>query len=364
MHNRSVRLILCVVATLIMTGLLGGCATTQEVQKRRYFFPRLPERPRLEWLNAYSDSNDFPKKGMGSLLASVVGEEAGLALESPLDIKASADGRVFVADTALPGVLVFDLKNKLVREMGTEKSHQAFVRPTNLALDDNGNLYVVDVDRKNITVFDTTEKPVREIAYAGTMQSGGALAWDRFRKRLVCVDTRGSLVYFLTPEGKLLGSFGRPGDLDGEFNRPSAVTLNSKGEIIVADAFNARVQVFDAEGKFLRKFGVRGDSPGEFQQIKSVAVDSEDHVYVTDGKGNKVEIFSATGDYLLTFGARASVVVTGRSVPFGFLIPQGIHIDANDVIYVVDSLNKRFQVIQYMSDEFIKKNPIPGVDLK
>ncbi len=366
MRNILFRLMLYGAVALVLAGMLGGCATTtQEVQKRRYFFPRLPERPRFEWLNAYMDDSAFQKKGgLSSFLANVVGEEVGIALDSPLDIKAAPDGRVFVTDTSLPGVVIFDLKKQNVRLLGEEKGQRLFVRPTNIALDDSGNLYVLDVDRKMIAVFDSAERPVREIAYANTMKSGGALAWDRQRKRLLCVDTRGDTVYFLTSEGKLIDSFGKAGDQDGQFNRPSSITVNGKGEIVIADAFNARIQVFDGDGKFLRKFGVRGDNPGEFQQIKSVAVDSEDHVYVTDGKGNKVEVFSTTGDYLLTVGARGSVLETGRSVPYGFLIPQGITVDANDVIYVVDSMNKRFQVIQYLSDDFIRKNPIPGIELK
>jgi DNA-binding beta-propeller fold protein YncE len=351
---------------LVLAGMLGGCATTtQEVQKRRYFFPRLPERPRFEWLNAYMDDSAFKKKGgLGSFLANVVGEDLGIALDSPLDIKVAPDGRVFVTDTSLPGVVIFDMKNQQVRLLGGDKGQQMFVRPTNIALDDSSNLYVLDVDRKLISVYDSAERPVREIVYANTMKGGGALVWDRQRKRLLCADTRGDAIYFLSSEGKLIGSFGKSGDQDGEFNRPSSIAVDSKGEIIVADAFNARIQIFDGDGKFLRKFGVRGDNPGEFQQIKAVAVDSEDHVYVTDGKGNKVEVFSTAGDYLLTVGARGSVLETGRSVPYGFLIPQGITVDANDIIYVVDSMNKRFQVIQYLSDDFIKKNPIPGFELK
>ena len=365
MRNKVFRLMLYGSVALVLAGMLGGCATTQEVQKRRYFYPRLPERPRYEWLNAYSDDSTFQKKGgFGSFLASVVGEERTLALDSPLDIKVAPDGRVFVTDTTLPGVVIFDLKKQVVRLLGDDKGQKQFVRPTNIALDDSGNIYVLDVDRKMISVFDSAERPLREIAYANTMKSGGSMAWDRLHKRLVCVDTRGDTVYFLAPDGKLAGSFGKPGDQDGQLNRPSSVTINSKGEIIVADAFNARIQIFDGDGKFLRKFGVRGDNPGEFQQIKSVAVDSEDHVYVTDGKGNKLEVFSTTGDYLLTVGARASVLETGRTVPYGFLIPQGITIDANDVLYVVDSMNKRFQVIQYLSDAFIRKNPIPGFEFK
>ncbi len=348
---------------LYVVGLLGGCAT-QEVKTQRYLFPRLPERPRYEWLASYQSANDFPKKGFGAFMDSVVGGDDTAAFDKPLDIKVTDEQKVYVSDHGIPGVVVFHLKNKDVPMLGGGRYPGEFVRPTNIALDDQGNLYVLDTDRKSILVFDRNENMTRQLNFAAEMKGGGGLIYDKAGKRLICADVKGDKVVMLTTEGKVLGSFGTPGDQDGQFNRPSTVAINSKGEIIVGDMMNARIQVFDSNGKFLRKFGTRGDSPGEIQLMKGVAVDSEDHVYVSDGKGNKVEVFSDKGDYLLTFGARGSVVATGKTLPFGFLLPQGIFIDREDRIYVVDSMNYRFQVIQYLSDDYLRKNPIPGVVVK
>jgi sugar lactone lactonase YvrE len=123
---------------------------------------------------------------------------------------------------------------------------------------------------------------------------------------------------------------------------------------------NARIQIFDANGKFLRQFGSRGDGPQDFQVLKGLALDSEDNIFITDGKGHKVVIYSTDGDFLLTFGGLFSTVVTGKDSMGGFVMPQGIFIDKSDQIYVVDQMNHRFQVFQYISDDFLKNNPIKG----
>ena len=94
--------------------------------------------------------------------------------------------------------------------------------------------------------------------------------------------------------------------------------------------------------------------------MKGVAVDSEDHIYVTEGKGHKLIIFGTNGEYLLTVGGLYSAITTGKQAPGGFVIPQGVFIDDKDVIYVVDQLNRRFQMFQYISDDFLRRNPIQG----
>jgi DNA-binding beta-propeller fold protein YncE len=364
MSNISIRVIMTALALPLLGALLGGCAATQEVQNRRYFFPKLPERPRYEWLAAYQSENDFPKKGFDAFMDKVVGVADATGFDKPLDIKVTDEQKVYVADTGLRGVVVFDLKNKEVHMVGRGRFSDELVRPTNLALDDQENLYVMDADRKAILVFDKNENLTRQFNFSGEMKSGGGIVFDKAKKLLICADTQGNRVVSLSPEGKVVSSIGTSGDKDGQSNRPSAVAINSKGELIVGDMMNARIQIFDSNGKFLRKFGNRGDSPGEFQLMKGVAVDSEDHIYVSDGKGNKVEVFSDKGDYLITVGSRGSVAQTGKVLPFGFLLPQGIYIDRYDRVYVVDAMNTRFQVIQYLSDDFLKKNPIPGVKVQ
>ena len=127
--------------------------------------------------------------------------------------------------------------------------------------------------------------------------------------------------------------------------------MNSRGDILVADVFNARVQVFSERGIFKHKFGRRGDGDADFQLIKSIAVDSDDNIYVVDGKSHKVKIFNKSGELLLALGDFYSTVGSGKKAPGGFAVPVGIDIDAHDRIFVVDQLNARIQVFQYFSEK-------------
>ena len=55
-----------------------------------------------------------------------------------------------------------------------------------------------------------------------------------------------------------INQFGSKGSGDGQFDVPYSVACNSRGEIVVSDTVNHRIQVFDRNGKFLFKFGSRG----------------------------------------------------------------------------------------------------------
>lgn len=353
------------VGAVAMAALFVGCAG-QQVQKqdRRFFWPPLPERPRIEWIKAYYSQLDFPKEGFKSFMASIAGEEESITFMKPLDIKSDGKGKVYVTDAGMQGIVVYDLVNHDVHMFGKEQSSGLFKQVIGVTIDSAGNIYASDSEKNLVIVFTPDEKPLRTIDLSKHVQKGGGLGMDNKRNRLFVADARGHKVVAFGLDGSHLFSIGQRGDGDGAFNFPIDVEINSKGEIIVADSMNARVQIFDPEGKFLRKFGRRGDGLGDFQIIKALAVDSEDNIYVTDGKGHKLEVYSSAGDYLISIGGLYSVHATGKEAPGGFLIPQGIDIDANDTIYVVDQLNRRFQVFQYISDRYLKEHPIPGLEAK
>lgn len=338
----------------------AGCAAAPPRPETRFFWPPLPERPRIEWLGAYSSQNDFPKGATEKFFATIVGEEQTVSLEKPIAIRSDGSGKVYVGDPGIPGVYVFDFEKNVMRPFGRAEAEARLEQPVGIAIDGNGRIYVSDTKKNALLVFDRDELPVGLISLKGVTEKCGDVAYDRVGKRLLVVDLRGHRIQALSLDGKLLSSVGTRGTQPGEFNFPNAVAVNNKGEIIVADAMNARIQIFSGEGKFLRMFGERGDAPGTLQLIKGVAVDSDDNIYVTDGKGHKVEVFSTRGDYLITIGGAYSAITTGKTAPGGFVIPQGIDIDKNDMIYVVDQLNRRFQSFRYISDSYLKANPIPG----
>lgn len=342
--------------------LLSACATTApQKDTRRYFWPQLPERPRIEWLKSYVSEDDFDEGGSKKFLAALAGEDAQILLDRPLDIVGNSRGVIYIAEPAQKNVTVFDFPSKKVYRLLPESAKKSeFEQPISVTVDESDNLYVGDILKKKIMVYDKQHAPKFTIDLEPNVSSVGGITIDRKNKRIVVADTRAHKICFLDLDGKFRNCVGDRGDKDGFFNYPGPVKFNKKGELVVGDTMNARIQILDEEGKFLRKFGNRGDGPQDLQVLKGLDMDSEGHIYVTDGKAHKVVIFSDTGDFLLTIGGKFAANVSGKEAQGGFLVPQGIYFAPDDRFYVVDQLNRRFQVFQYMSDAFLLKNPIPG----
>lgn len=342
-----------------IAGLLAGCAAQQQ-EVRHFYWPQLPERPRIEWKKAYSSQLDFPKTGFEKFTAAVAGEDQPIRFEKPLDIVSTGEGKVYVSDPGNALVYVYDMVNREVHMLGRDAAVGLFRAPLGVTVDPQGNVYVADGEQNSILVLDKDEKPIRAIPLKGKVVRPAGLAFDARNNHLLVADSQGHKIVMYKPDGTWAASFGKRGDRDGEFNYPVGVTVDHKGEIVVADSMNARIQIFDGTGKFLRKFGQRGDGAADFQIIKSVAVDSDDDIYVTDGKASRILIFDTKGNYLLSIGGLYSALTSGKEAPGGFVIPEGINIDKNDAIFVVDQLNKRFQMFQYISDKYMAEHPIPG----
>lgn len=336
--------------------ICAGCATAPQV-KQRYFWPPPPDTPKIEWLGAYSGQGDLKNPGLMEL---IVGETTAVGLDRPTFITADGNGKVYVTDFALKTVVVFDLVAKNYHPLASG----VFEHPTGVAVDKQGNVYVGDMKTNKVLVFDRNEKPLYAIDLRNNVKSIGSIAVDKSRNRLIVPDVKGNqvLVYDLVSKAVLF-SFGgsgvvEPGSETASFNFPTSVTVDGNGIILVCDSMNANIARFTADGKFISRFGRRGDGAGDFNLIKAVAVDSEGHIYVTDSKSNRISIYNEKGEVLLVFGGAHSVKIDGSVTPGGFLLPNGIFIDQNDTIYVVDQFNSRFQVFQYVTEKYLREHPI------
>ncbi len=344
--------IICKVITLstaVLALCLAGCASGPVVAER-FVWPPPPEEPKVEFLGVYRNQSDLTEKGLSALL---LGTEASDSLQNPQAIAADGNGKVYVTDMKLGGVLVFDFTASKSYRMAGE-SAALLAKPSGIALDGDGNIYVGDTDKQKIFVFDKDEKPVSVIDLSAQAKSIGFFAIDKVRKRLAVPDPRASKVYIVDFSGKVLTTLEKYEGEEGILNMPAATAFDKGGNIIVADTMHARIVRFTPEGKFLSLFGKRGDNAGEFSVIKGVAVDSEDHIYVTDSKSNRFNVINEKGALLIAIGS-----VAGLSPKVGdFLIPMGIFIDQNDTIYIVDKFAKRFQKYQYLTPAYLSKHPI------
>lgn len=337
---------------VLITSIMAGCSPAVVAERERYFWPSPPNPPRIEWLGLYQSQLDLKMTSFRRIKAAIAGEDAPIALKKPSDVRSDAVlDKLYVSDTEASCVYVFDLKQGELRMLSTSGSGlPERITPISLATDRNSNLYVLEPRFKKILVFNSSEKYIRTIDLMKTSRRPVALAIDKNRERLYVSDVQLNKIFVFNLNGVKLFDFGTPGSGEGEFNRPVSIAIASNGDIIIADAFNARVQIFSESGVFRSAFGKRGENAGNFQMIKAVAVDQDDNVYAVDSRSHSVSIFTHRGELLTVLGGFYAVSKSGKVAPGGFSLPMGIDIDARGRIFVVDQQNARVQAFQYLPE--------------
>lgn len=174
-----------------------------------------------------------------------------------------------------------------------------FQKPRAMAIDNQQQLYIVDMTAR-IQVFDRDGNFLR----AWRMP-----AWEHGKPTGLTFDNEGNLMvadthYFrvlhFTPHGELLDERtlgGTPGTNPGEFGFVTDAVQDSQGNYYVAEygEFD-RIQKFSPQGEFLFQWGGHGDELGQFQRPQNIAIDEHDMLWVADACNHRIQVFDATGD--------------------------------------------------------------------
>jgi len=154
-----------------------------------------------------------------------------------------------------------------------------------------------------------------------------------------CTDDKDHTVRKFSADGKLLatlGASGKPSDtgIDGmnyhtiqrpapPFNMPTNVAIASSGDVYITDGYgNARVHRFSADGKLLLSWGEPGNGPGQFNLPHGIAIDRRGKVYVADRENSRIQVFSPDGRFLQQWTDTAR--------------PMQVYFDADDRAFVCD----------------------------
>jgi len=127
--------------------------------------------------------------------------------------------------------------------------------------------------------------------------------------------------YFFSEKGDFVSHFGEFGKENGFFQLPSALCWDSEtNSLIVADAGNARIQIFSENHKHIRSIGSRGSGDGQFIDISGIAIDLKNGViFGSDPKRGKVLAFTREGHFLYSFGEFKSPAGIAFNTPKGQL---------------------------------------------
>jgi DNA-binding beta-propeller fold protein YncE len=324
---------------LVVLVALSSCAPPVSV----IYWPLPPAQPRIKFQKSITGAAGF----FGVSAADMLLGSSPLAgsFVKPLNVYIDHNDTLYMTDTGSGQVLIFDVKAKKAVPL-TTYGRSVFVKPVGVVVDDEGTIYVSDSQIDKIFLFDVDRKFVKAYGMNGEFKQPAGLALDNKRKRLYVVDTHQHKVLVLDKDtGKEIMTIGVRGNRAGQFNFPSYVTLNPKGNVFVVDTMNGRVQEFDPKGRFVRMWGKLGDAPGMFARPKGIGMDSEGHVYVVDAAFNNIQIFSEEGEILMAFGEYG----IGRGEQ---ILPAGLAIDSEDRIYVIDQWNQRINVYEFMGEKY------------
>jgi DNA-binding beta-propeller fold protein YncE len=163
------------------------------------------------------------------------------AFNGVADLVIARNGDIFIADgeSTNTRVVKYSKDGKFVSWWGGKGTEPGkFDEPHSIAIDDEGRLYVGDRRNKRVQVFDQRGAFVKQWTHLGT-------PWGVFVKgdRLYIVDgtEAGCLLVVAIDDGKILDR------IDGLKN-PTAVTVDARGAIYVAEVNGANVKKFVKAG--------------------------------------------------------------------------------------------------------------------
>lgn len=210
-------------------------------------------------------------------------------------------------------------------------------KPRAIAIDAQERLYLVDMTAR-IQVFDADGKYLhgwQTPVHANGRPTG--LSIDR-TGRVIVADTHYYRVLVYSPTGELLQTIGgRNGHGPGEFGFVTDVVVDSKGNFYAGEygEFD-RIQKFDAQGNYLREWGKHGSQPGEFVRPQQLVLDDKDRLWVADSCNHRIQVFDLDGKLLFLWG-------TPGSAAGQLYYPYDLALDERGHVYVCEYGNHRVQ---------------------
>ena len=309
-----------------------------------------------------------------------------------------ADGKAMEANFANPtgvavdnegNVYVADSHNNLIRKVtpdgivstfagsgrvnaadgrGTEAS---FSYPYGLATDEKGNLFVADTHHNLIrkispdgvvTTVAGNKPDNKEMEKDSSLRFDNpvSVAVDK-DENIFVVDCYNDKIKKITPRGIIttFAGSGMPGHSDGigtkaSFYLPGGVTVDSSGNVFVADTYNNMIRkitpdgvVTTLAGQNTRGFVDEKGSSAAFSHPQGIAIDKNGNLFVADVYNNRIRKITPNGNVTTIAGSGARGYKNGRNTIATFNGPYGIAVSRDGSIYVADFQNNKVRKITF-----------------
>jgi len=216
--------------------------------------------------------------------------------------------------------------------------------PDNVVVAADGIVFVTDTDHVShhrILKLSPQGKIVTEwhLFAPGTNKSNGpeGITLDS-AGNIYVADQSSNQVLKLSQDGKVLFHIGGGAKESAIFHDLGHVAVDGSGHIFVSEGGANRIQEFSGDGRLINSWTrAKGSRIDQFLMPESIVVDKAGNLYVEDWGNRRIVKLSSSGETLLSFGSKGSA-------PGQFMNSAGLAIDAQDNIYVPDTALHRIQM--------------------
>lgn len=259
-----------------------------------------------------------------------------------------AEKYLYAVDRDGNRIQVFDKNGTFLFQFG-KKGHGdgQFLVPYGLDVDIDGNVWVADRGNHRIQKFDNSgnfllkfgNKSPQPSDEPGKFDNPRHLAVDKNLRYVYVADSKNNRIEQFDLNGTFIKAIGKLGNKGGEFNLPTTIEIDSKGNFFVNERGNERIQKFDSSWNPILMWGSKGNGNYQFCHMEHLALDKRDNVYVTDpqsdpgcSKNPRVLKFDSDGNFITKFAVYDKE--KGRNAD-----PEHLAVDSEGDVYVSDREN-------------------------
>jgi uncharacterized protein (TIGR03437 family) len=305
------------------------------------------------------------------------GAPAAAQLNFPQAVALDSKGNLYIADTANQRIRMISVAGIITTVAGTgtlgysgDKSAATaatFSSPSGLGLDSKDNLYIADTGNNVIRkITGTTITTVAGIGgqgpgYGGDL--GPATSANLSGPTAVALDSQGNL--FIADNGNSLirkvdttgfiNSYLGSGATNQRLTAPNGLWFDASGALYIADSGNQRVARYAAPtlSHFARNLtpGFSGDGGqadrAQLNKPSGIAIDAAGSVYVADTNNSRIRKITADGT-ISTIAGKGGGAYSGdggdaTSAALNF--PRSIAVSSNGTVYIADTNNHVIRVL-------------------
>ncbi len=276
----------------------------------------------------------------GEFARMLTGSTETVRLERPVAVSGYGD-TMFIVDAAERAIYRYNRRDQTIVTLG-EAGKQFVGDPMGLYVEPDLSFFVCDPAGKAVYYFDADGRVIRTYSDLKNLSRPVDVVFDEVGNRVLVADGSFSHIVVFDKMGEPLAAIGDRGTGPGRFR---AITALAKvnNSLFVADRLELRVQELDMDGTFRYSFG-----EGSLTWPTAIVVDKYQRLYVSDRSDNTIRVYDDIR-LIATLGGTGSAPGRFRLITDMWLADDG-------KLYVADSLNRRVQIFDVVSDTPVMPN--------